>query len=84
MSPKPIYFMDIDIAYKKGKSLVKVPTWCVTTYETPSDITRFDKKTISRLTQEFYGTSYKSDRKVIVMKINTKKKIGTTNERTDS
>lgn len=83
MSHKPIYFMEIDVAYKKGKSLIKDETWCVTTYETPSDITRHDKKTMARLSGLYYNNSYKSTRQIVILNIKSKKQIGTTNGKTN-
>jgi len=83
MSHKPIYYMEIEVAYKKGKSLVKDDTWCVTTYETPSDISRYDKKTMSRLNGLYYAKGYKSAKQIVILKINSKKQIGTTNGHTN-
>lgn len=77
---KPIYFMEIEVAYKKGKSLIKVDSWCVTTYTKPSDISRYDKKTMSRLSEQYYSKSYKSQRNIVILKIVSKKQVGMTNE----
>lgn len=79
MKGKPIYFMEILVAYRKGKSMMKKDTWCVSTYTTPSDITRYDKKTMSRLNQELYNKTYKSQRNIVILTINSRKEVGKTN-----
>ena len=83
MNPKPIYFMEIEIAYKKGKSLIKSDTWCVTTYQTPSDISRHDRKTMSRLNQLYYSKGYKSTKQIVILNIKSKKQVGTTTKATN-
>lgn len=79
MSHRPIYYMEILVAYRKGKSMLKTETWCVSTYTTPSDITRKDSKTMNKLNQEFYNKSYKSKRSIAILDILSKKVIGKTN-----
>ena len=80
MKGKPIYFMEILVAYRKGKSMMKKDTWCVSTYTTPSDITRYDNKTMSRLNQELYNKTYKSQRNIVILSIASKKQVGITNQ----
>jgi len=80
MNKKTIYYMEILVAYRKGKSMIKSDTWCVTTYLTPSDITRHDKKTMNRLNQKFYSKSYKSQRNIVILEITSRKEVGTTNK----
>ena len=78
MRGKPIYFMEILVAYRKGKSMMKKDTWCVSTYTTPSDITRYDSKTMSRLNQELYNKTYKSQRNIVILTIKSRKEVGET------
>lgn len=77
---KPIYFMDILVAYRKGRSIIKTETWCVTTYTNPSDIVRHDKKTMDRLNQKLYNKTYKSQRNIAILEILSRKQVGLTNE----
>jgi hypothetical protein len=79
MKGKPIYFMEILVAYRKGRSMMKKDTWCVSTYTTPSDITRYDNKTMSRLNQELYNKTYKSQRNIVILTIKNRKEVGKTN-----
>lgn len=80
MKCKEIFYMEINTAYRKGKSLIKNQTWCVSTYTTPSDIVRYDKKTMNMLYQKYYSTSYKKKKSVVILDIVSKKQIGISNE----
>ena len=79
MNHRPIYYLEILVAYRKGKSMIKVDTWCISTYTNPSDIKRYDSKTMNRLNQEFYNKSYKSHRNIAILDVISKKMVGKTN-----
>lgn len=71
----PIYFMEVEIKYKKNKIYLKSNNWIVTKYTSPIDIMRHDVKTMSRLDAELYGKT-KQDRDIIISKILFKNVIG--------
>ena len=71
----PIYFMEVEIKYKKNKIYLKSNNWIVTKYTSPIDIMRYDVKTMSRLDAELYGKT-KQDRDIIISKILFKNVIG--------
>ncbi len=71
-----IYYLDITMSYKKGKSVLRKETWAVSKYDTPQDIMRKDPKTMSRLDHLAYGLKYKSIRQLVITKILSKKIIG--------
>ena len=79
MKCKKIFYMEIITAYRKGKSLIKNNTWCVSIYTTPSDITRHDKKTMNMLYQKYYSNTYKKERNVVILQVTNKKQIGVSN-----
>jgi len=74
-----IYYMTADVFYKKKKSTCRHDAWIVTTYETPGEIMAHDKQTMSRLSNEIYGATYKGDKHIIIRNIRTKKVVGKTN-----
>lgn len=73
---KPIYYLEILISYKKGKSYIKIDTWAVSKYNTPQSIMKNDKKTMNRLYDEFYGSKYKSAKQLVITKVLSFKKVG--------
>jgi hypothetical protein len=76
---KPIYYMTILVSYKKKKQVFKCNEWAVSTYTSPADIMRYDKKTMASLSDRLYGTIYKGERSIAVLTIKEKKEIGSTN-----
>jgi len=73
---RDIYYLDILISYKKGKSYIKLDTWAVSKFTTPQDIMRNDSKTMHRLTDLVYGSKYKSQKQLLIIKVLTSKKVG--------
>ena len=73
---KDIYYLEILISYKKGKSYIKVDTWAVSKYNTPQSIMRNDTKTMSRLSDYVYGSKYKSAKQLVITKVLSCKKVG--------
>jgi hypothetical protein len=71
-----IYYLEIVISYKKGKSIAKLETWAVSKYDTPQNIMRYDSKTMNRLNDIVYGRKYKSARQLVITKILSKKIVG--------
>jgi hypothetical protein len=73
---RDIYYLEISISYKKGKSIIKNQTWAVSKYDTPQDIMKNDSKTMGRLHDLYYGKKYKSAKQLFITKILSKKKVG--------
>jgi len=71
-----IYYLEISISYKKGKSIIKNQTWAVSKYTTPQDIMKNDSKTMSRLFDLYYGRKYKSVKQLFITKVLSKNKVG--------
>jgi hypothetical protein len=71
----PIYLMTARVAFKKRKEAHERVKWIISVFTSPSDIMRYDNKTMTRLKSELYGKSSKSDRQVIIRDIITKKFI---------
>jgi len=77
MGDKPnIYYLEIMISYKKGKSIIKDETWAVSKYTTPNEIMRKDSKTMSRLNDMVYGSKYKSAKQLVITKVLSQKIVG--------
>lgn len=72
----PIYFLEIEVSYKKGKQNHKRKEWAVSKYDTPSGIMMYDEKTADSLRERLFGTSYKGDKSFMITKVNEKKIVG--------
>lgn len=72
----PIYYYEVEIAYRKNKQTLTKQTWVVSKHETASDMMTKDYKTMDRLNDELYGDKYKGERRIVITKIITKKKVG--------
>lgn len=70
----PIYYMDVQVAFKKNKRVLERSMWVVSVFDNPSDIMSYDLKTMSRLRAELYPKS-KKERQVMVREILSKKFI---------
>lgn len=77
----PIYYMTADASFKKGKRNFNLPVWIVSNHDDPLEIMLKDENTISRLELEFYGKAYKSEKKVTIKKIRSKKIVGYVNSK---
>jgi len=75
----PIYYMTADASFKKGKREFDLSVWIVSNYDDPLEIMLKDNKTIGRLELEFYGKAYKSEKRVTINKIRSKKIVGHVN-----
>lgn len=73
---REIYYLEILISYKKGKSYVKLDTWAVSKYYTAQSIMANDNKTMNRLSDYAYGSKYKSVKQLVIVKVLSCKKIG--------
>ena len=74
-SKAPIYYMTARVAFKKKKKVHERVVWVVSVFDNPSDIARYDAKTMIRLELELYGKNAKSDKHVIIREIIDKKMI---------
>lgn len=72
----PIYYYEVEVAYRKNKQTITKKTWAVSKQESSSDIMMKDPKTMERLNEELYGDKYKGERRIIITKILTRIKIG--------
>lgn len=73
-----IWHMTARIAFKKGKRLHEKTVWIVSKYDRPGDIMGNDSKTMSRISREIYGKSYKGTKSIIVREVIDKIKVGET------
>jgi len=73
----PIYYMDVQVAFKKNKRVLERSVWVVSVFDDPSDIMNYDGKTMRRLRAELYPGSKKKDNTVMVREIKSKKLIAT-------
>ena len=73
--------MTADASFKKGKREFNLPVWIVSSYDDPLEIMLKDSKTIGRLELKFYGKAYKSEKKVTIKKIRSKKIVGHVNSK---
>jgi len=67
--------MTARVAFKKRKVVHERVVWIVSVFETPSDIRRYDNKTMWRLGNELYGKNAKSEKQIMIREIVTKKFI---------
>lgn len=74
---RDIYYHEIAISYKKGKAFIKDVTWAVSLYKTPMEIMKHDRKTMSRLKNKYYSSTYKSHKQVVITKVISSKVVGT-------
>ena len=70
--------MTVRVAYKKGKHLYEKPMWVVSIYDKPNEIMNLDKMTMSRISSELYGKTYKGKKMIMVREIMDKVKVGRT------
>ena len=64
------------ISYSKGKQKLKKEEWVVTKYETAREIMVNDSKTMDSLRDRIYGSNYKGDKTIVIVKINSSKIVG--------
>jgi len=74
---EPIYYIELDVAYKKNKSIINKNTWVVSKYKTVGEIMNKDHHSMKRLEDEIYGSSKNRDR-IMIKKIHSVKQVGTT------
>jgi hypothetical protein len=74
--PRPIFYLLATISYTKGKQKLKKEEWIVTKYETAREIMVNDAKTMDSLRDRVYGSNYKGDKTIVIVKINSSKVIG--------
>jgi hypothetical protein len=74
----PIFYLQLEVAFKKGNKVIARKEWAVSTYDTPGEIMRLDRKTMDSLSSRLYPITFKGERKIIVRKVLEKKTIGNT------
>ena len=74
-SKATIYYMTARVAFKKKKKVHERVVWIVSVFDNPSDIARYDVRTMLRLEQEMYGKNAKSNKHIIIREIIDKKMI---------
>ena len=72
----PIFYLQATISYTKGKQKIKCEEWIVSKYDTAREIMINDSKTNKSLEDRVYGKVYKGEKKIVIVKINSKKIIG--------
>jgi len=76
MGGREIYYLDVEVSYKKNKSIIRTRTWAVSKYKEPREIMVNDIKTMSRLDDEIYGSKYKSQKQLVIIRVHSYKVIG--------
>jgi len=74
--PRPIFYLQVLISYTKGKQKFKKEEWVVTKYETAREIMVNDVKTMDSLRDRIYGSNYKGEKTIVIVKINSSKIVG--------
>ena len=64
------------ISYTKGKQKIKREEWIVSKYDTAREIMTNDSKTYKSLEDRVYGKVYKGEKKIVIVKINSKRIVG--------
>ena len=72
----PIFYLQATISYTKGKQKIKREEWIVSKYDTAREIMVNDSKTTKSLEDRVYGKVYKGEKKIVIVKINSKKIVG--------
>lgn len=72
----PIYYMQVEVAFKRGRIIHKKNEWVVTTFDNPFDIMNKDVKTMKSLVERCYGKAFKGDKKIMITKILNQKIVG--------
>ncbi len=68
-SDKPlIKYLHARVAFKKRKVVHERVEWIVTVFDTPSDIMRYDRRTMDRLRDKYYTLKAKN-KDIIIRKI---------------
>jgi hypothetical protein len=67
--PPMIYYMIVQLSYKKNRSTFNAKEWVVSIYDTPGGIMNNDKKMMRNLERRLYGKKYKSQKQIIIKKI---------------
>lgn len=68
--------MTAAIRFKKAARYQRGETWIVSKYDDPSDIMLNDKKTMTRIYDEIYGTTKPKEKSVLIDSILSKKVVG--------
>ena len=64
------------ISYTKGKQKLKKEEWVVTNLETAREIMMNYTKTMDSLRDRIYGSNYKGEKTIVIVKINSSKIVG--------
>lgn len=64
-----IYYYDIEVSYKKGKSTHKSQNWLISRYEKPGEIMHYDHRAMRSLESRLYSKNYKGQKKILIRKI---------------
>jgi hypothetical protein len=72
----PIYFLEIEVSFKKGKLNQSRKEWAVSKHDTPSGIMMYDNKTANSLRERLFGSNYKGDKSFVITKVLEKKIVG--------
>jgi len=72
----PIFYLQATISYTKGKQKIKRDEWIVSKYDTAREIMINDSKTNKSLEDRVYGKVYNGEKKIVIVKINSKKIVG--------
>jgi len=68
-----IYYMIVQLSYKKNRSTFSAKEWVVSIHDTPGGIMNNDKKMMRMLEERLYGKKYKSKKQIMIKKILEKK-----------
>tara|TARA_R110002020_G_scaffold403304_1_gene613394 strand:+ start:3711 stop:3965 length:255 start_codon:yes stop_codon:yes gene_type:complete len=66
---KIMYYYEIEVSYKKGKSTHKSQNWLISRYEKPGEIMHYDHRAMRSLESRLYSKNYKGQKKVLIRKV---------------
>lgn len=78
--PLPIYYLEMSVMYKHGKSNREKVVWCLANSDDVMDIMD-DSHAMSTIERQLYAAGSKTERKVTIKKIHLCKYMGMQNSR---
>tara|TARA_R100001198_G_C5242699_1_gene220368 strand:- start:3873 stop:4139 length:267 start_codon:yes stop_codon:yes gene_type:complete len=85
MTGEPIYYMMLEVGYRKfyPKKKKQLPytvskQWCVSKYDDPQDIMVYATHSMTSLKQRLFAKTYKGQHQIKINKVLSKKEVGQT------
>lgn len=74
-SQTPIFYLELEIEFKKNKSFIPKAVYCITHSEVPSDIFK-DQRSIDIINSQCYPKTHKSEKEFRIKKLTKKVFLG--------